>query len=175
VVLLATVEATVLAEGVKFLYGQATQLLKAWRARRDDPDSPPPCVLPAPAGVDIGTPRPLARSPAVETEDALRALSERAAGIEEGGMPIESPAALEIIDALRDLVEAALGAPVQFAGEPPRSPVIANINVVTQRVTGEVRGLRADLDKLGNARVSGVRVETGDVEADGSVTGVDLT
>ena len=53
---------------------------------------------------------------------------------------------------------------------------MSDINVVTQQVAGRVTGLRADLAKLpGGSEIYGVHVQTGDVEAGGEVTGIDLT
>jgi len=69
-----------------------------------------------------------------------------------------------------------LQAPVRLAGEPPRPLTVSDINVVTQQVAGRVTGLRADLAKLpGGSEIYGVHVQTGDVQADSEVTGVDLT
>jgi hypothetical protein len=34
---LSTVESTMLSEGIKFLFGQAAELLRRWRRRRDQP------------------------------------------------------------------------------------------------------------------------------------------
>jgi hypothetical protein len=69
-----------------------------------------------------------------------------------------------------------LQTPVRLAGEPPRPLKVSDIDVVTQQVAGRVTGLRADLAKLpGGSEIYGVRLETGDVNAGGEVTAVDLT
>jgi len=53
---------------------------------------------------------------------------------------------------------------------------VSDIDVVVQRVTGQVRGVHADLAKLqGLATIRTVRVHGGDVDSGGEVTGVDLT
>ena len=93
-----------------------------------------------------------------------------------GKIDATTPAARATIEQLRDVIEAALQTPVRLAGEPPRPLKVSDINVVTQQVAGRVTGLRADLAKLpGGSEIYGVHVQTGDVEAGGEVTGVDLT
>ena len=53
---------------------------------------------------------------------------------------------------------------------------VSDVDVVVQRVAGQVVGVRADLAKLqGPASISKVRVHGGDVDSGGAVTGVDLT
>ena len=165
-----------LTQGVKFLYQQAGEFLSAWRERRRDKDAPPPRVLDAPEGVTVTGPRPLADPPSEETIKVLERLMDLVEPIQSGKMNAASPAARATIEQLRDVVEAALRAPVWLAGEPPRPLKISDIGVVTERVAGRVAGLRADLAKLpGGSQISGVHVRTGDVEADGDVAGVDLT
>src|SRR5262249_1231735 len=96
--------------------------------------------------------------------------------IKDGEVPVDSTAARQSIASLRELLEAVLRAPIRFAGEPPRPLTIDEVHVVTQRVSGRVTGLRADLSKLSQgAEVGPIRVETGDVEPGGEVTGAELT
>jgi hypothetical protein len=53
---------------------------------------------------------------------------------------------------------------------------VSDVDVVVQRVAGQVAGVRADLAKLqGPASIDTVRVHAGDVDSGGAVTGVDLT
>jgi hypothetical protein len=53
---------------------------------------------------------------------------------------------------------------------------VSDVDVIVQRVTGEVRGVHADLAKLqGPATIRAVQVHGGDVDRGGTVTGVDLT
>ena len=62
------------------------------------------------------------------------------------------------------------------SGEPPRTVAVSDVDVVVQRVAGQVVGVRADLAKLqGPASINTVRVHGGDVDSGGAVTGVDLT
>src|SRR5262249_3518078 len=170
---LSTLAVAALTEGVKFLYGQAGEFLSAWRARRHDKDAPPPQALDTPDGVTVTRPRPLADPPSEGTEELgeqRRALPEP---IQAGKIDPASPAARATIEQLREVVEAALQAPVRLPGEPPRPLTVSDIHVVTERVTGRVAGLRADLAKLpGGSEISGVGVEARDVQGD--VTGVDL-
>jgi hypothetical protein len=163
-----------LTQGVKFLYQQAGEFLSAWRARRRDKDAPPPRALDAPDGVTVTRPRPLADPPGEETVNLLEQLQALVEPIQSGKIDAASPAARATIGQLREVVEAALQTPVRFAGEPPRPLKISDIQVVTERVTGRVAGLRADLAKLpGGSEIYGVKVKARDVEGD--VTGVDLT
>lgn len=171
---LSTLAAAALTEGVKFLYQQANELLSAWRSRRHNKDAPPPRALDAPGGVTVTRPRPLADPPGEETEQLLEQLTALAEPIQGGKIDPASPAARATIEQLRDMVEAALQAPVRLPGEPPRPLKISDIHVVAERVTGRVAGLRADLAKLpGGSEISDVGVEASDVQSD--VTGVDLT
>ena len=173
---LSTLAVAAITEGVKFLYGQAGEFLSAWRRRRQDKDAPPPRALDAPEGVTVTRPRPLPDPPSEQTVKLLEELRQLAEPIQNGKIDATTPAAWATIEQLRDVIEAALQAPVRLAGEPPRPLRVSDINVVTQRVASRVTGLRADLAKLpGGSEISGVHVQTGDVEAGGEVTGVDLT
>ncbi len=173
---LSAFAAAALTEGVRFLYQQAGEFLSAWRARRRDKAAAAPRALDTPDTVTVTRPRPLADSPSSETEKVLEQLKDLAEPIQSGQIDPASPAARATIEQLRDLVEAALQAPVQFAGEPPRPLRVSDINVVAQQVASRVTGLRADLAKLpGGSEIYGVHVQTGDVQAGGEVTGVDLT
>lgn len=172
---LSALAVAALTQGVQFLFKQAGEFLSAWRARRQDKGAPPPRVLDTPDGVIVTRPpRPLADSPSEETERLLKQLRALAEPIQSGKIDPASPAARVTIEQLRDVVEAALQAPVQLAGEPPRPLRVADIHVVTERVKGRVAGLRADLAKLpGGTEISGIGVEAR--EGEGDVTGVDLT
>jgi hypothetical protein len=165
-----------LMEGVKFLYQQAGEFLSAWRARRRDKDAPPPRALDAPPGVTVTEPRPLADPPSEEVIKVLEQLKNLAEPIQSGRIDAASPVALAAIGQLRDLVEAALQAPIQLAGERQRYVRISDVRVVAAQVAGRVDGLRADLDRLPErSEIDGISVEVKDVKADGSVSGVELT
>jgi hypothetical protein len=172
---LSTLAVGAITEGVKFLYGQAGEFLSAWRRRRQDKDAPPPRALEPPDGVTVTRPRPLADPPGEQTVKLLEDLQQLVEPIQSGKIDATTPAARATVEQLRDVIEAVLQAPVRLAGEPPRPLKVSDINVVTQRVAGRVIGLRADLAKLpGGSEISGVHVQTSDVDADGEVTGVDL-
>ena len=173
---LSTLAVAAITEGVKFLYQQAGEFMSAWRRRRQDKDAPPPRALNAPDGVTVTRPRPMPDPPSEQTMTLLEELQQLAEPIQSGKIDATTPAARATIEQLRDVIEALLQTPVQLAGEPPRPLKVSDINVVTQRVASRVTGLRADLAKLpGGSEISGVHVQTGDVEAGGEVTGVDLT
>jgi hypothetical protein len=171
---LSTLTAAALTQGVQFLFQQAGEFLSAWRARSRHKGAPPPRALDAPEGVTVTRPQPMADPPSEETEQLLEQLRALAEPIQCGDIDPASPAARATIEQLRDVVEAALQAPVRLPGEPPRPLKVSDIHVVTERVKGRVAGLRADLAKLpGGSEISGVDVEARDVQGD--VTGVHLT
>lgn len=176
-VVLVGVAKMALEEGVNFLYEQAREFLTAWRARRKDPAAPPPVVVPAPETVTVGSPQPRSEPPDDAAVDVLQELKDAAEPIRDGQVSAGDPTARQAIADLRAVVEAALRAPITFAGEAPRSVHISDIEVVTADVSGRVSGVRARLDQLATAggEVSGVRVHTGEVKPGGDVTGVDLT
>lgn len=171
--LLAGVAATALAEGVKFLYQQAGELLRSWRERRRDAAPPPPRVLSAPAALTIGDAQPIEAAPDQKTEDALLDLQDLVEPIKNGDVEPDSEAAREAIASLRDLVQAALRTSITFVGEVSPPVEIEDVRVVAQRVSGRVTGVRARLST--GMQVRHVDVATGDVESGGEVTGVDAT
>jgi hypothetical protein len=173
---LSTVTGTAITEGVKFLYQQADEFLSAWRARRHDKDAPPPRALDGPEGMPVIRPLPLADPPDEKTVELLEQLRGLVEPIRSGKVDALSPASRAAVEQLRDVIEALLCAPVRLAGEPPRPLDVCDIRLVTQRVTGRVTGLRADLAKLpGGSRIHGVNVHVEDVAGGGEVIGVDLT
>jgi hypothetical protein len=126
--------------------------------------------------VTVTGPRPRADPPDAETIEVLAELTDLVEPIQSGKIDASSPAAQATIEQLRDLVEAALQAPVRLAGEGPRPVQISDVRVVAGRVGGLVAGLRGDLAKLpGGIEIRGVSVQTGDVENGGSAFGVELT
>ena len=173
---LTGVENTALVEGVKFLYQQAAEVLSAWRARRRDREAPPPKVIEPPAAVRIERPQPLPDPTSPEMAETLQELKDVVEPIKDGEVDPEAIAAREAVARLRELLEVIVASPITFAGEPPRVVDVSDVEVVVQRVTGQVRGVYADLVKLpGPASIRAVRVHGGDVDSGGEVTGVDLT
>jgi hypothetical protein len=162
-----------LTEGVKFLYGQAGEVLRRWRERkagRADGDEPVPLdssLLAGelePARVDYQTVERL--------EGELRQLAGRLGNYANGLEEIEpkDTEALEAADALRRALEVVYRQRITFRGEdrPPSGPVVIG-RAEVDRVIGDVAGVRARV-------VRGGRVE-GEVEADevtGRASGVDV-
>jgi hypothetical protein len=173
---LAGVENAALVEGVKFLYQQAAGVLSAWRARRRDRQAPPPNVVEPPGAVRVEHPRPLPDPASPEMADTLQELKDLVEPIKNGEVDPDAIAARQAVARLRELLEVIVASPITFAGEPPRAVSVSDVDVVVQRVAGQVAGVRADLANLqGPVSISKVRVRAGDVDTGGAVTGVDLT
>jgi len=173
---LTGVATAALVEGVKFLYQQAAEVLSAWRARRRDRQAPPPTMVEPPSTVQVERPRPLPDPASQEMADTLQELKDLVEPIKDGQVDLEEVAARQAVARLRELLEVIVGSPITFVGEPPRTVAVCDVDVVVQRVAGQVVGVRADLAKLqGLASIDTVRVHAGDVDSGGAVTGVDLT
>jgi hypothetical protein len=173
---LTGVENAALVEGVKFLYQQAAEVLSAWRARRRDRQAPPPNAVQPPGAVLVERPRPLLDPTSPEMADTLQELKDLVEPIKDGQVDLEAIAARQAVARLRELLEVIVGSPITFVGEPPRIMAVSDVDVVVQRVAGQVVGVRADLAKLqGPASIDMVRIQGGDVDSGGAVTGVDLT
>jgi hypothetical protein len=125
---LAALGAVALTEGVKFLYGQATELLKRRRERRDaaKKDEAAAEALPAaPEGLldgSLALPGDVAVSDA--DADKLTKLRSQLNAYADGLEPIREGDAelLKVADALRGLLEGVYGRRITFAGEPGRAP-----------------------------------------------------
>ena len=173
---LTGVENAALVEGVGFLYQQAAEILSAWRARRRDRQASPPGVVEPPAAVRVEDPRPLLDPASPEMASTLQELKDLVEPIKDGAVDVEAIAARQAVARLRELLEVIVASPITFAGESTRTVAVSDIGVVVERVTGEVRGVHADLAKLrGPATIRAVRLRGGDVDSGGKVTGVDLT
>jgi CHAT domain-containing protein len=171
-VMLANVATVVLEQGVKFLYDQAGKVLDAWRAGRRDPAAPPPVLIPTPADVTVGPTQPGSATPdadAILTLEDLRTDAER---ITSGHLDVGEPAARATIAALRDVVEAALGTSITFAGEATRPVRVSDVNIVVNDVRGRLAGVRLAAGQ--GADVTQVRIQAHDVEAGGDVVGVEI-
>jgi hypothetical protein len=151
---LAAVGAVALSEGVKFLYGQAGELLKRWRERRDasrdtaaqkaETESVALALPPVFEGQMSG---PVIHYGALqEAEGELRelykGLSEYASGIE----PIDpaNETLLERVDALRRLLEAVYQQRITFKGEarPASGPDVTG-RIDVKDVLGYAAAVRA--------------------------------
>ena len=145
---LTGVATAALVEGVKFLYQQAAEVLSAWRARRRDRQAPPPNVVEPPGAVHVERLRPLPDPTSPEMADTLQELKDLVEPIKDGEVDPETIAARQAVARLRELLEVIVGSPITFAGEPPRTVAVSDVDVVVQRVAGQVVGVRADLAKL---------------------------
>ena len=162
-----------LEEGAKFLYDEAGQgaRLDAWRARRRDPAAPLPALVPAPAEVMIGPAQPSGAKPHGDTVLTLEDLRADVEQITTGQLSADDPAARATIAALREVVEAALGASIMFAGEAARPVLGSDINVVVNDVRGRLAGVRLTAGQGGD--VTKVRIQAHDVVG-GDIVGVDI-
>jgi hypothetical protein len=176
---LAAVGALALTEGVKFLYGQAGEVLKRWRERkaageRPGGSAPVQVVLPADA-FDGQLNEPRLHFEAVERlERDLWDLWEAVAGYAQGLREVDSGdrRLLELVDGLRQALEAVYGQRLTFKGEarPASGPVVVGEAKVGE-VSGYVAGLRAR--RVLGGEVVG-RAEAGDVGPGGQVIGAEV-
>lgn len=171
-VMLVGVAKVVLEEGAKFLYEQAGKVLDAWRARRKDPAAPPPVIVSAPTQVTVGPVEPATTTPDSDTVLTLEDLRADAEPIVTDGLSADDPAARATIAALREVIEAALGTSITFAGEAARPVRVSDVNLVVNDVRGRLAGVRLSAGQGGD--VTKVRIEAHDVEAGGELVAVDI-
>jgi hypothetical protein len=181
-VTLAVLSAVALTEGIKFLYGQAGELLRRrWerkQARAKGGDDPLAEPLPAPpAGLLAGDPGPLVPDPVVLDGLAgelaeLRTVLEPYA-VAERPVTADDAGVLERADALRQGLEAVFGQRLSFAGE-DREPSGTRIEgvVEAQTVRGLVAGASVE-DVSGVSEVTGAAM-VDDVEQSGRVFGAEV-
>jgi hypothetical protein len=167
---LAGLEGAALTQGISFLYGQAAELLKRRRDRRDAAPQ-----IPSDASILVSEIAPVEVDEQVlkERSRELRDLAEQLRPYATGAKAVAEPPDAALIakaEALRGLLELAYRQPITFEGE-DRDPVNVGINVklVTGRVDGELTV--ADIGELrGGSRVTATG-EVGDVGRDAKVTG----
>jgi hypothetical protein len=136
-----------LTEGIKFLYGQAGEVLKRWRDRKAaSAQTGEPVVIDssllegelAPASVNYETVERL--------EGELTALAGQLGNYANGLQKVDPQDAdlLEAMDALRRAVEVIYGQRITFRGEarPPSGPLVIG-RADVDRVIGDVAGVRA--------------------------------
>ncbi|HVQ91729.1 MAG TPA: hypothetical protein VMU51_11895 [Mycobacteriales bacterium] len=178
---IAAIGAVALTEGVKFLYGQAGELLARWRARRSAPDpaaevAAAPVVLALPPAAFTGSLAPVAvdydlvERLAGQLKDLAADLAPYAGGFDE--IDPTDQALLGRVDALRLALEAVLGQRLTFVGEQrPASgtPVVSGAAVVGE-IEGRVAAVRARQIRAG--RVTGA-VRADHVAPGGEAYGVD--
>jgi len=173
---LGALGAVAATEGIKFLYGQATEVIKRWRDRK------------AGNQAEAETPIPLAGAEILEGELAPPKIDFEAAdrlhedikqlasvlGNYANGLEDPDPNDRDLADAadgLRQALEAVYGQRITFKGEDrdPSGPVVTG-RVDVETVAGDVAGVRARLVRSG--RITGEARAT-KVEAGGKLSGVD--
>jgi hypothetical protein len=166
--------ALVATEGIKFLYGQATEVLKRWRDRKAGRDAGAEAPIPVPADPPLeGTIEPpTVDFDAVERlEDDIKALrsvlgdyADGLADPEPGDQDLAAAA-----DGLRRALEVVYGQRITFRGEQraPSGPTVIG-RAEADIVAGEVTGIRARLVRSGRVEATAVAKE---VRPGGKLTG----
>jgi hypothetical protein len=179
---LAVVGAAALTEGIKFLYGQAGELLRRRWERKETlaEGAGDPLVEPLPAprqGMLAGDPGPLVPDPAA-LDDLASELAELRTVLEPyvmGQRPVsaDDAALLTRVDALRQGLEAVYGQRLSFVGE-DREPSGTRVKGIAeaQTVRGVVAGASVK-DLEGIVEVKGI-ARVGDVEESGRVFGAEV-
>jgi hypothetical protein len=177
---LAAIGALAATEGIKFLYGQATEVLKRWRDRKagKETEAQEPIRVEAADVADVleGTLQP----PKVDFEaldrfhDDIQQLA-RVLGNYAGGLDQPDPNDRELAataDGLRRALEAVYGQRITFKGEnrQPSGPMVIG-SAEADKVAGDLAGVRARLVRSG--RIEGtVRVK--EVAKGGKATGTEV-
>jgi len=168
---LAVVGATVVTEGIKFLYGQAAEAIKRWRESRNTASASKTAPAQAtPPAIFAGELAPLefhlANVGALEKDllSLRAALTDYVDGLEV--LAPDDHVVLEAVDALRQSMEAIYQQRLTFIGEQraPSGPVVeGTIDVKT--IAGTVAGVKARLIESGKVVGSVVsdKVESGAV------------
>src|SRR5258708_29931152 len=150
------VGAVAISEGIKFLYGQAGELLKRWRERRDKQaeggatsgDSATEAVnVVLPGGIFVGQ----LENPRIHF-DALNASAKQLGTLRQELMPYiegiedldsNSPDLHTRLDLLRRLVESIYGQTITFNGESrPPSGTVISANIEVGKLDGDAAGVR---------------------------------
>ena len=177
---MAALGAVAATEGIKFLYGQAAEVLKRWRDRKagKEAEAQEPIPVEAKEAADIleGT----LNAPKVDFETLGRlhhdikqlasVLSIYAGGLEEPDPSDRELAAAA--DGLRRALEAVYGQRITFKGEnrQPSGPVVIG-RAEADKVVGDVAGVRARLVRSGRIEGTASAKEVGE---SGKLTGTDV-
>lgn len=170
---LAALGAVAVTEGIKFVYGQAAELLKRRRERKATgvvPTEPIPIehaeVLDAPL------------KPAQPDYEILESMQERVTALAvelskyRDGLVEPPPAAMETVDELRKALEAIYGQRITFKGEQGREATGTTISGEVRAKLVKGQAIAVDIDKVGGgAHVTG-KVDVDSVDSDGTVIGV---
>lgn len=176
---LTGIAATTLVEGIKFLYGQAGELLKDRRQRKAarEPAGPVTASLvPLEAPFLEGRLEPLVAdfSALEELVDQIQSLRRDLGDYAEGIEPVDTSNEdlLRLTDALRRSLEAVFGQQITFRGEhrPASSPLVEG-RVDVEQVAGYVAAVRARVVTSGAVRGT---AKTARVEPEGELIGVDV-
>jgi len=172
-----------LTEGIKFLYGQAGEVLKRWRERKDAAESEPPQHLTQAEPIEVNLPpifegqliAPQIHFTAVEKvaeplRELRRDISDYADELE--AVNVTDEGLLRKIDALRQLLEAVYQQHLTFKGEqrPPSGPLVkGQINV--DEIAGYASAVHAGV--ITSGEVSG-HLTVKRIEEGGQAFGVDV-
>lgn len=176
---LSVLGGVVLSEGVRFLYRQAEELIKAGRRRRADAGDPKPETAEVPSVptevLESAPPTEVDGAGLDRATDRLAELAEPLAPYARGEAAVDGgdTALLEAADRLRTLLEQVYGRSITFRGEPREA---GTTRVAVEQKVGDVEGDAVGLEADSVAGPADVRVrqESGRVAADGSVTGARL-
>jgi len=187
---IAAVGAIVLTEGIKFLYGQATEVLKRWRDRKEAAAKGDTAAAEAAARVTLESPpivegKPLIEGrlapPVIDFEvversaetlgDLRRGLAPYADVVDPKPIDAQNEQLTETADAVRQLLEAVYRQRITFQGEqrPASGPVVEGELKVDQ-VLGDAAAVRARV--IASGYVLG-RVQAGTVGPGGRISAVD--
>lgn len=165
----------VAAEGVKFLYGQATEVLRRWRERKAgreaESDAPINVPIDAPLEGNLEAPR-VDFNAAERLHEEISALR-RVLGDHEDGVIDLPPEELAVAaNGLRMALEVVYGQRITFRGEErePSGPVVIG-RAEADDVEGNLAAVRARLVRSG--RIEGT-VKTKSVKRGGDATAVDI-
>jgi hypothetical protein len=174
---LGALGAVAATEGIKFLYGQATEVIKRWRDRKAGKEAEAEAPIPvtgaevlegelAPPKVDFDAAERLHEN----ITDFASVLGNYASGLKEPDPEDRDLAAAA--DGLRRALEAVYGQRITFKGEDrePSGPVVTG-RVDVETVAGDVAGVRARLVRSG--RIVGEAHAT-EVKAGGKLSGADF-
>jgi hypothetical protein len=167
---LGALGAVAATEGIKFLYGQAAEVLKRWRARKNgEPEADAPIAV---EGADLlqGTlepPRPkfdIVERVEQDLKELVGLLGNYANGVEDPDP--NDPDLVETVEALRKALELIYGQRITFKGEQrdASGPVVFGKATVDEAL-GDITGVRARVVRSG--RVVGeadVKVARGNVD-----------
>lgn len=176
---LASVGSIAITEGIKFLYGQASELLKHMREHKEaEAKAAASAVEPAPVVLPAQAFEGQLKNPVIHyvqlhkvqgaLYDARKALADYADGLVD--VDPKDPQMVASVDVLRQLVEAVYQQRITFKGEQrePSGPVVEG-SIDVERILGDAVAVEARWVKTG--KVTG-RVQAKEVAQGAHVTGV---